>query len=42
MKRRGNLAVAIGAGLVGLVVVTAVVSWFWTPYDPTAIDATFA
>lgn len=27
----------IGAALVGLVVLAAVVSWFWTPYDPTAM-----
>jgi len=39
MKGRLGPTVIVGTVLVGLVVVTAVVSWFWTPYDPTAIDA---
>ena len=39
MRGRLGLATAAGGVLVGLVVVTAAVSWFWTPYDPTAIDA---
>jgi peptide/nickel transport system permease protein len=39
MRHRWNAALVVGAGLVALVVVTAVVSWFWTPYDPTAVDA---
>jgi peptide/nickel transport system permease protein len=39
MRGRRSPAVVVGGGLVGLVVATAAVSWFWTPYDPTAIDA---
>ena len=39
MRRRGNAAIVAGGTLVALVVITAVVSWFWTPYDPEAIDA---
>ncbi|MBB5115913.1 ABC transporter permease [Micromonospora echinospora] len=37
-RRRWNLTLVIGAGLVGLVVLTALVSFFWTPYDPTRVD----
>jgi peptide/nickel transport system permease protein len=39
MRGRLGPATIMGGALVALVVVTAVVSWFWTPYDPTAIDA---
>jgi peptide/nickel transport system permease protein len=39
VRRRLGPTAVVGAALVALVVVTAVVSWFWTPYDPTAIDA---
>ncbi|MDO3684102.1 ABC transporter permease [Micromonospora sp. C28ISP2-4] len=37
-RRRWNLTLVIGAGLVGLVVLTALVSFLWTPYDPTRVD----
>jgi len=33
------LSLAIGAALVGLVVVLAIVSAFWQPFDPTHVDA---
>lgn len=36
--RRGSLTATVGGALVGVVVVTALVSFAWTPYDPTAID----
>ncbi|MGC4893101.1 ABC transporter permease [Micromonospora sp. DT31] len=36
--RRWNLTLVIGASVVGLVVLTAVVSFIWTPYDPTRVD----
>jgi peptide/nickel transport system permease protein len=36
---RRSASLVVGATFVGLVVVMAVVSWFWTPYDPTAINA---
>jgi peptide/nickel transport system permease protein len=39
MKGRVNPMVVVGGILVTIVVVTAIVSWFWTPYDPTAINA---
>lgn len=39
MKGRVNPMVVVGGVLVTIVVVTAIVSWFWTPYDPTAINA---
>jgi peptide/nickel transport system permease protein len=35
--RRANLA--IGALLVGLTVLTAVISFFWTPFDPVRVDS---
>ena len=34
-----HVTTLVGAALVGLVVTTAIVSWFWTPYDPTAVNA---
>jgi peptide/nickel transport system permease protein len=37
MRGRGGLV--IGGGLVGLVVVVAIVSFVWTPHDPTLVDA---
>ena len=37
-RRRWNLTLVIGAALVGLVVLTALVSFVWTPYDPTRVD----
>ncbi|MDG4753894.1 ABC transporter permease [Micromonospora sp. WMMD718] len=37
-RRRWNLTLVIGAGLVGLVVLTALASFLWTPYDPTRVD----
>jgi peptide/nickel transport system permease protein len=39
MRARVNATLVAGAALVALVVVAAVVSWFWTPYDPIAVDA---
>jgi peptide/nickel transport system permease protein len=36
--RRGSLTATAGGALVGLVVVMALVSFVWTPYDPTDID----
>jgi peptide/nickel transport system permease protein len=39
MKGRWNAATVVGGALVAAVVLMAVVSWFWTPYDPEAIDA---
>ena len=38
-RSRGNLMIVVGGMLVAIVVVTAIVSWFWTPYNPTTIDA---
>lgn len=39
-RRRGfSLTLATGVVLVGLVVLAALVSLFWTPYDPVAADA---
>lgn len=41
-RRRGRwkrLNFAIGLGIVGTVVATALISFFWTPFDPTQIDA---
>ena len=37
---RRNPSLVVGAVLVGLVVLTAVVSFVWTPHDPTYVDAT--
>jgi peptide/nickel transport system permease protein len=39
VKGRGRAAIVVGGVLVAVVVVMAVVSWFWTPHDPEAIDA---
>ena len=39
MKGRWNAATVVGGALVVAVAAMAVVSWFWTPYDPEAIDA---
>jgi peptide/nickel transport system permease protein len=39
VKGRWNAAMVVGGVLVLVVVVTAIVSWFWTPYDPESIDA---
>lgn len=38
-RRRGvSPSLGVGAALIGLVVVTALVSFVWTPYDPTHVD----
>ncbi len=39
-ERRGRLALLTGGVLVGLVVLLALVSFAWTPHDPTFVDAT--
>jgi peptide/nickel transport system permease protein len=39
VRRRGRqLGLVAGALLVGIVVVAALVSWVWTPYDATLVD----
>jgi peptide/nickel transport system permease protein len=38
--RRTNLATVIGGAVAALVVATALLSFVWTPYDPTGIDPT--
>jgi peptide/nickel transport system permease protein len=38
-RRRSPAALVIGVVLVALVVVTALVSFFWTPHDPLKVDA---
>src|SRR5699024_11668055 len=37
-KPRPNASMAIGGGLVVLIVGLALVSFLWTPYDPSDID----
>ncbi len=41
-RRRHGVSPSLGVGavLIGLVVVTALVSFVWTPYDPTHVDST--
>ncbi|MBB6352177.1 ABC transporter permease [Nonomuraea muscovyensis] len=39
MRGRVNVALVTGGALVGLVVLTALVSFVWTPHDPTYVDA---
>ncbi|WP_411284793.1 ABC transporter permease [Lapillicoccus sp.] len=39
-RRRLGAAVVIGAVIVGVVVLMALVSFVWTPYDPTFVNAT--
>jgi peptide/nickel transport system permease protein len=38
-RRRPGASLVIGAVLVGLVVAAALVSFLWTPYNPTLVDA---
>ena len=38
-RRQANPSLVAGAVLVGLVVLTALVSFVWTPHDPTYVDA---
>lgn len=38
-RRKFGPSMVIGGVLVGLVVLTALVSFVWTPYDPTHVDA---
>ncbi len=46
LERRGrwlrNPSVVIGGGIVALVVLSAIVSIFWTPYDPLAVNPAHA
>lgn len=37
-RRRTNPSLVLGGVLVGLVVLTALVSFLWTPHDPTLVD----
>ena len=37
-RRRISSTLVVGAALVGLVVLGCLVSFFWTPYDPTVVD----
>lgn len=39
VARRGGFSLVAGAVLVGLVVLTALVSFGWTPHDPLLVDA---
>jgi peptide/nickel transport system permease protein len=39
MRGRLNAGLVVGGVLVGLVVLAALVSFFWTPHDPTFVDA---
>ena len=39
VRRRWSASSVLGAFLVGLVVVTALVSFVWTPYDPLQVDS---
>ncbi len=39
MKNRYNWNLIIGMVITGVVLFTALLSFFWTPYDPTAMDA---
>jgi peptide/nickel transport system permease protein len=38
-RRRAGASLVVGVVLVGLVVAAALVSFLWTPYDPTLVDA---
>ncbi len=38
-RRRPGATLVVGAVLVGIVVLMALVSFVWTPYDPTFVDA---
>lgn len=39
-RRHVSAALVVGTALVGLVVLATLVSFAWTPYDPTLVDAT--
>jgi peptide/nickel transport system permease protein len=36
--RRLNPSLVVGAAIVGLIVLTALLSFVWTPYDATLVD----
>jgi peptide/nickel transport system permease protein len=38
-EKTRNTSTIVGAALIGLVVLAAVVSFFWTPHDPEKVDA---
>ncbi len=38
LRRRPGATLVVGGGLVGLVVLMALVSFLWTPYDPTLVN----
>ncbi len=37
-RRRVNPSLVVGGLIVAVIVVTALVSFVWTPYDPTLVD----
>ena len=39
MKKKGNLFLYIGGGISTIMTALIVLGFFWTPYDPTALDA---
>ncbi|NRQ37616.1 ABC transporter permease [Nonomuraea sp. NN258] len=39
MRGRWNAGLIVGGALVGIVVLTALLSFVWTPHDPTLVDA---
>jgi len=39
-SRRASWSMVVGLTIVGLIIVSAVISFFWTPYDPIKVDAT--
>jgi peptide/nickel transport system permease protein len=39
-RAASNLPMLVGAGIVAVVLLMALVSFVWTPYDPTFVDAT--
>ena len=39
MKNKMNYNLIIGIAITGAVLILAFLSFFWTPYDPTGMDA---